>query len=56
MKLSILHRTTFHDGTFTETVYDSLNRRVAEIDQEGKVKEFAYDGLGRLVQVTEVLA
>ncbi|MBD5778291.1 tandem-95 repeat protein [Pelagicoccus sp. NFK12] len=46
-------RTTFHDGTYNETVYDALGRRIAIIDQNGLRTDYVYDALGRLVEVRQ---
>ncbi|MEO7411822.1 MAG: Ig-like domain-containing protein [Opitutaceae bacterium] len=42
-------------ATQTETRYDRMGRRVARIDQEGKVTRYHYDGLGRLLEVRQYL-
>src|SRR5262249_40028440 len=44
-------RTTFVDGTFTETHYDSQGRVTAEVDPLGLTKSYEHDGLGRLSAV-----
>jgi YD repeat-containing protein len=42
-------------ATQTETRYDALGRRVAMVDQEGKITRYRYDGLGRLAEVRQYL-
>jgi RHS repeat-associated protein len=37
--------------TRTSTAFDALGRRTREIDQEGRGKQFTYDGLGRMIRV-----
>jgi RHS repeat-associated protein len=46
-------RTELPDGTFTETGYDTLGRRVSERDQAGRTTRFEYDQLGRLTKVVD---
>ncbi len=44
-----------HPATQSETRYDALGRRIAVIDQEGKITRYRFDGLGRLVEVRQYL-
>ncbi len=44
-----------HPATQTETRYDALGRRVAALDQEGKITRYRYDPLGRLIEVRQYL-
>lgn len=44
-----------HPATQTETRYDALGRRVAAVDQEGKITRYRYDPLGRLIEVRQYL-
>jgi YD repeat-containing protein len=44
---------TAANQVFTETEYDDLGRRKAEIDPESGRVEFGYDDLGRLKNVTQ---
>lgn len=46
---------TGENSTFSETKYDVLGRRIAEIDQAGITNWFGYDALGRLTSVTNAL-
>jgi YD repeat-containing protein len=40
------------DNPRTRNEYDDAGRKTAEVDERGRRKELAYDGLGRLVAVT----
>ncbi len=47
--------TQFADGTSTRQEFDSLGRRIAEIDQNGIATHFEYDALDQLVAVVQTL-
>ena len=53
--LVVYPATDEHPATQAETRYDKLGRRIAMIDQEGKITRSRYDGLGRLVEVRQYL-
>src|SRR5262249_847704 len=44
-------KTTFADGTFVETQYDTFGRVTAQIDQRGKETTYEYDTMSRLAAV-----
>jgi RHS repeat-associated protein len=44
-------KTTFADGTFVETRYDTFGRATTQVDQRGKETTYDYDLLNRLVGV-----
>ena len=46
-------RTTFADGSFSESGYDSLGRRILRRDPAGIETRFQYDALGRLIKVIQ---
>ena len=48
-----LVRTTFPDGSFTQTTYDGAGRALTLTDQEGRVTRYAYDAAGNVKSVTD---
>jgi RHS repeat-associated protein len=48
--LNRLAKTTYPDGTFTRTEYNSLGQQSATIDQAGNRTEFVYDNQGRQIR------
>ena len=52
----IIHPSTDeHPATESETRYDGLGRRIALVDQEGKITRYGYDAVGRLTEVRQYL-
>ena len=51
----LLPATDQHPVTQRETRYDALGRRVAMVDQEGRMARYRYDAIGRLVEVRHYL-
>ena len=51
----LLPATDQHPVTQSQTRYDALGRRVAMVDQEGRIIRYRYDAIGRLVEVRHYL-
>lgn len=47
-----LTKTTFPDGTFTRTVYNSIGKQAESYDQLGRKTSYEYDDQGRLSKTT----
>jgi len=47
-----LTKTTYPDGTTTQTQYNSIGKQSVTIDQLGRQTSYAYDSLGRLTTTT----
>jgi RHS repeat-associated protein len=45
-------KTTYVDGTTTETVFDESGRRAATVDQQGRRTVYEYDARGQLIRTT----
>jgi RHS repeat-associated protein len=50
--LNRLTKTTYADGTFTRTEYNTIGQQAATVDQAGNRTEFEYDSLGRQIKTT----
>jgi RHS repeat-associated protein len=50
--LNRLTKTTYADGTFTQTEYNTIGQQAATVDQAGNRIEFTYDDLGRQIKTT----
>jgi RHS repeat-associated protein len=51
-KLNRLVKTTYPDGTTSETAFDSTGHESASVDQQGRRTTYDYDLMGRLVRAT----
>jgi len=51
----LLPATDQHPVTQRETRYDGLGRRVAIVDEEGRIARYRYDAIGRLTEVRQYL-
>ena len=51
-QLGRLVKTTFPDGSTTQTIYNAIGKQGVTIDQLGRVTSYSYDAMGRLTRAT----